>query len=388
MESWQVAAAVVFWLSLGVVVYVYALYPPLVWLLSRLAGRAAPPPELPDEALPGVSLLIAAYNEEAVIAARLESALAMDYPADRLEIVVGSDGSSDRTAELVGQYAERGVRLLDYRQRRGKATVLNDSVGQCRGEVVIFSDANTDIAADAPRRLVRWLADRRVAAVCGKLELTDPHTGRNVDSVYWRYETFLKTCEGRLGALLGANGAIYALRRAEFEPIPGDTIIDDFVIPLLVKLRTGGRIAYEPGAVAFEETPETIQSEFVRRARIGAGGFQTIARLWRLLSPRHGWTAFSFLSHKVLRWLCPFFLVAALVSNLALAGMPLYRGLLALHVAFYVVSLIGAYVPGRGLAVRLVRLTTMFTSMNAALLLGFWRWISRRQRGVWQRTAR
>ena len=140
--------------------------------------------------------------------------------------------------------------------------------------------------------------------------------------------------------------------------------------------------------MAHEETPADLGSEFGRRSRIGAGGFQSIVLLWRLLDPRQGWTAFSFFSHKVLRWHCPFFLIAALAANLLLLSVPAYRWLLAAQVAFYAVSLVGAFVPGAGLAAKLVRLTTMFTSMNLALLVGFWRWISGRQRGVWQRTAR
>src|SRR5262249_30950742 len=147
--------------------------------------------------------------------------------------------------------------------------------------------------------------------VCGRLVLTDPATGCNVDSYYWRYETFLKRCEGRLGALLGANGAIYAIRRELYTPIPGNTIVDDFVIPLRAKLRTGCRIVYDGDAVAREETPPNVGAEFHRRSRIGAGGFQSIGLLWRLLNPRSGWVAFTFFSHKILRWVCPFFLVAA-----------------------------------------------------------------------------
>src|SRR5262249_31055742 len=147
-------------------------------------------------------------------------------------------------------------------------------------------------------------------------------------SLYWKYETFLKANEGQLGALLGANGAIYAIRREVFSPIPHETIVDDFVIPLKAKLRTGCAIAYDPGAIALEETPATIASEFHRRSRIGAGGFQSIALLWKLMNPRLGWVAFTFFSHKVLRWLCPFFLLVLMVSNLLLWGEPFYQATL------------------------------------------------------------
>jgi cellulose synthase/poly-beta-1,6-N-acetylglucosamine synthase-like glycosyltransferase len=187
--------------------------------------------------------------------------------------------------------------------------------------------------------------------------------------------------------LLGSNGAIYALRRCDYVPIAGDTIIDDFMIPLLVKMR-GKRIVYDIEAVAHEETPSDIQAEFRRRSRIGAGGFQSLTRLWRLLLPVYGWTAFSFWSHKLIRWLCPAFLVVALVANMLLAQYDLYRVILAFHLAFYALALFGNYAPGNAKPIRVLRLTTMFTSMNLALAVGFWKWVSGLQGGTWQRTER
>jgi cellulose synthase/poly-beta-1,6-N-acetylglucosamine synthase-like glycosyltransferase len=219
--------------------------------------------------------------------------------------------------------------------------------------------------------------------------LCTPEAGRNADSIYWRYETFLKRCESRLGALLGANGAIYAIRKKLYAPIPEDTLVDDLVIPLLTKLRTGCKIIYDCDAIAWEETPPDVASEFHRRARIGAGGFQSIGMLWRLLDPRRGWVAFTFLSHKVLRWFCPFFLLGMLASNVALAfGSPFYRALLAGHVGFYAASAVMAFLPAQAGSWKLLRLTTMFTGMNLALLVGFWRWLRGVQGGAWRRTAR
>src|SRR5205814_839639 len=226
----------------------------------------------------------------------------------------------------------------------------------------------------ALRRMVGWFRDPKVGVVCGRLVLTDPYTGRNADSLYWRYETFLKRCEGRLGALLGSNGAIYAIRRALFAPIPDDTIVDDFVLPLRAKLRTDCAIIYDAGAVAWEETPAGLGSEFHRRSRIGAGGFQSIGLLWRLLDPRRGWVAFTFLSHKIARWLCPFFLLGALAANLALWDRSFYQSTLMMQLGFYPASLLTAFMPPRPRFLKPLRLTGMFTGMNAALLVGFWRW--------------
>jgi cellulose synthase/poly-beta-1,6-N-acetylglucosamine synthase-like glycosyltransferase len=333
-------------------------------------------------------LLIAAHNEEGVIDARIENALAMDYPAARLEVAVASDGSTDGTVDIVRRYEPRGVRLLDFQPRRGKAAALNAAIQQLEGEILLLSDANTFTDATAARNLVRWFQDPEMGAVCGRLVLTDGQTGRNVDGVYWKYETFLKRCEGRLGGLLGANGAIYAIRKDLYTPIPDNTIVDDFVIPLLAKVRTGCSIVYDADAIAREETAPDIGAEFHRRSRIGAGGYQCIGLLWRLLNPRQGWVAFTFFSHKVLRWVCPFFLAGMLAANVAVANHWFYRFTLVAQVTFYLVAAVGAVVPGAGKVSKTVRLATLFSGMNLALFFGFWRWLSGRQQGTWRRTAR
>ena len=388
MTSAQQSLLVAFWACTVLTAYAYAIYPLLVWSLSGWLGRSSSTSLQDPERWPDLTLLIAAYNEEAVIEERILNALAMDYPPDRLEVVIGLDGCSDGTASIVRRFDDRRLRVLEYSHRRGKASVLNAAMAEIGSEIVMMSDANTAIDPHAARGLVRWFRDPAVGAVVGRLILTDPRTGRNVDSLYWKYETFLKRCEGRLGALLGANGAIYAIRREIYVPIPPETIIDDFVIPLLAKLRSGGAIVYDYYAVAREETPADVSSEFHRRARIGAGGFQSIALLWRLLDPRRGWVALTFFSHKVLRWLCPFFLIGLFASNLLLLDRPYFGWTLGAQMAFYGVSLLADLVPKRIKLPKLIRLMTMFTSMNAALLLGFVRWISRRQNAAWRRTAR
>jgi len=251
-----------------------------------------------------------------------------------------------------------------------------------------LSDANTHMDPKAAWRLARWFCDRDVGAVCGRLILTDPLRGGNVDGVYWKYETFLKRCESRLGALLGSNGAIYALRRSVLDPLPADTIVDDFVIPLRAALKTGCRIVYDAMAVAHEETPPGLGDEFRRRSRIGAGGFQSLGLLWPLLDPRRGWLAFTFFSHKVLRWLGPFLLAGALLGSLLLSAQPFYRGCLLAQVVFYTLAAGGVLLPPRPAPLKAVRLATMFAGMNLALLVGFVRWARGRQAAAWHRTAR
>lgn len=376
--------------GLGLVGFAYLAYPGVIWLSAKLFGRPADPPVAADADLPFVSLLIAAHNEEQHIAERLENALALDYPADRYEVVIASDGSTDDTADIVRRYVVRHpqVRLLDYAENRGKAAVLNDAVAELRGSIVALSDANTAMRPDALRRLAGWFAQPDVGVVCGRLVLTDPTTGDNVDSVYWKYETFLKKCESKLGALLGSNGAIYAIRRELFPTVPDGTIIDDFYIPLEAKRRSGCRIVYDTRAVASEESAPTIRDEFRRRSRIGAGGFQSIGLLWPLLSPRHGWVAFAFLCHKVLRWVGPFLLLAALAANAVVLDTTAGQALMLAQLTGYAWALIGRWLPACPKVCKFLRLPTMFVSMNAALFVGFFKWLFRAQSGAWTRTER
>ncbi len=375
-----------FFLCAAPVSYCYLGYPMLIRLLAGWFGREAGPPAGND--LPTVTILIAAHDEEAVIGARIRDALATDYPASLLDVVVASDGSTDGTASIVRGFGTDRVRLLEFTARRGKAAVLNDAIPASRGDVVLLSDANTQIEPTAARRLARWFADPAVGVVCGRLILTDPTSGKNVDGLYWKYETFLKRCEGRLGALLGSNGAIYAVRKDRFVPIPVGTIVDDFIIPLLVKLGSGSAIVYDGDAVAREETPPGLNDEFRRRVRIGAGGFQSLGLLWRLLDPRRGWIALAFFSHKLLRWTCPFFLLGMLGSSMVLSDGPFYRWCLIAQLAFYLLASIVALAPPGVRFPKILRLPALFTGMNLALLVGFGRWASGTQRGTWQRTAR
>jgi cellulose synthase/poly-beta-1,6-N-acetylglucosamine synthase-like glycosyltransferase len=379
----------VFWLCASGVIYAYVGYPVLVWGISRcyrnpveVANETPPPADWPM-----VSLVIAAYKEEKVILQRLVNATLLDYPPEKLEILIGVDGSEDCTGDLVREFVDSRVRLIQYPERRGKASVLNDTVPQARGDILVFSDANTMTQPDSIKHLVRHFVDQRVGAVCGKLELIDPASGQNVDGIYWKYENFLKGCEGRLNGLLGVNGGIYALRKELYEPIPTNSIVDDFLIGMRVHMQNRTLI-YDPTAVALEETPDTIGQEFQRRTRIGAGGFQSLQWLWPLLSPTRGWVSFTFWSHKIYRWLCPLLMVGALVTNISLAWQPGYLTLLLGQVAFYLIAAVGlGWLTGSRMP-RVLRLPAMFVSMNAALLVGLWRSLRGIRGGTWKRTER
>ena len=375
-----------FWICAALVVWVYAGYPLAFAAAARVFGRGAVRPE--PALRPSISVIIAAYNEAEVIADRLQNLLALEYPAGRLEILIASDGSTDGTCDIVRRFASPQVRLLAFPANRGKAAVLNDAVSFASGDIILLSDANTMLDPQAADVMSRWFSDPRVGVVCGRLELIDARTGANADGLYWRYETYMKRREAQLDALLGANGAIYAIRRSLFPVLPEHTAVDDFVVPLLARLNSGCRIVYDMDARATEETAPDVQSEFTRRSRIGAGAFRSLGVLWPLLNPRHGWIAPAFFSHKVLRWLCPFFLIGLVAASVLLAGVPRYQPALALQLALYGIAVAVYCWPQLGSASRVARLPTMFAAMNLALLAGFFQWVSRRQQGAWQRTAR
>jgi cellulose synthase/poly-beta-1,6-N-acetylglucosamine synthase-like glycosyltransferase len=374
---------IIVWVSLLAVMYGYIGYPAVIWVLSRVFGRgewggAA-------AALPTMSILIVACDEEDVIAARIENALRTDYPADFLEIAIASDGSTDGTEDIVKRYSAQAVRLFASPLRRGKAAVLNEVIPQLRGEIIFLSDANTSADVKAAGIMAGRFADPKVGVVCGRLVVQDAEDSGNSDSIYWRYETFLKRCESRLGALLGANGGIYAIRASRFCRIPEGTVIDDLSIPLLMRLKHGARMVYAEDAVAVEPSGVDLQSEFGRRARFGAGSAQVIRLLYPLLYPRNGWVAFSLFSHKIIRWLCPWFLLAMFIASDLLALSHRYRPFLLLQVIFYAASIVPMLLPIRW---RMFRLLNLFTTMNAALLVGVCRYVFFGADGTWRRTAR
>jgi len=387
---------VVLWIFVAFLLYAYVGYFVVLLVISgaaqcvrscgNLLGRGADT-RVEEREPPRVSLLVAAYNEEQVIGERIRNALASRFPRDRLEIVIASDGSDDRTAEIVRGFCHEGVRLLEYPERAGKVSVLNRSIPQCSGEVVVLSDANTKYDPDAVARLVRHFADERVGVVVGEMRLGSPDDSYKAEKRYWQYELMLKLMEGRLGVAFGVGG-IYAIRRSLFRPVPSNTITEDFVIPM--NIRAGGaRMVYEPGAVAYEDTAKNVMAEATRRVRIATGNYQSIWRCRALLNPLRGWIAFCFWSHKVVRWAAPFALAGLLGVNAALAARPgWYRWALAVQTAFYAMALMAALVRRPRWLRRAFGLPYYFTVMNVSMLRGFWRCLLGRQAVAWKRTER
>ena len=378
---------ILFWSLTAAVVYPYVIYPAVVWVCSRLFGRHGRPPEPASAEWPTVSILVVGFNEEKLIRARIENALATDYPNDKLQIVIASDGSTDGTVRIVEQYADRGVRCVAFGERRGKAAALRAAGEHLAGDVVVLSDANSFFRPGAVKAMARWFLDSKVGVVCGKLLLADKKRHANCDGLYWRFETMLKQAESRLGALLGTNGAIYAIRRELLDHLPVNTIVDDFELPLIAKMRTSCDLLFESAALADEETPAKISTEFRRRSRIGVGVFQSLERLYPLLNPFGGWIAFTFISHKLFRWIGPFLLLGLVATNLTLLDQPVYRSLMLLQSAFYMFALVGLTMPLKAWP-RVARLPALFVTVNAALLVGFCKWLAGQNSAIWQPTQR
>ena len=378
-------ATVAFWAAAVLLAQTYFLYPLWLLLLARVRpGQRGAPPRPTD--WPMVSLVVAAHDEAECIGEKLKNSLALDYPADRLEVLIGSDGSTDGTDAIVAGQLDHRIRL-SAAPRAGKTSVLNRCIPQARGEIVMLSDANTRIEPGALKALVRHFEDGDVGAVCGRLQLYNPTRAEYEESAYWKYESWLKALEGTQGAVVGANGGLYALRRDLFSPLPPSTIVDDFVIPLRL-LDEGYEVLYEPAALAWEETTEDYGREFGRRARIAAGNFQSLGLVPGLLSPFRGFPAFAFWSHKVLRWCAPALMLVALTANLLLLGQPFYRLTLAAQLGFYALAWLGSLSVGPSLLRRIAGVAYYFVTMNLAIVVGFWRFLRNSQAAAWERTAR
>jgi len=391
-------AEVFFWCAALLLAHTYFLYPLSLFALDGVAqvarnvrgmrgGGEGRRSGQAQGARPPVSLVVAAYNEASCIEQKLENSLALAYPADRFEVLIGSDGSSDGTDEKVRACPDARVRLSPA-PRAGKTTVLNRCIPVAKGDIVVLSDANTMIEPDAIEKLVRHFEDPEVGAVCGKLRLYNPTKQDYEESAYWSYESLIKLYEGRRGAVVGANGGLYAIRRTLFTQLPPSTIVDDFVIPLRI-LEKGYKVVYEEEAVAHEETTEDYDKEFGRRARIAAGNFQSLRMVPGLLLPTAGFPAFAFWSHKLLRWCAPALMGLALVSNLFLLDSVFYRFTLLGQALFYALAYLGKVgALKRGTAKRVASVAYYFVTMNLAIVVGFWRFLRNSQRAAWDRTAR
>ncbi|HSK10118.1 MAG TPA: glycosyltransferase family 2 protein [Vicinamibacterales bacterium] len=343
----------VFWISAFVVAYVYVGYPALlaIWArLSRRARRGEAAPGGADRPWPAVSIVVAVRNEAARLPARIENLLALDYPAGLLEMIVVSNGSTDGTAAVLERYASR-VRAIVL-GRSGKATAINAGVAAARHEMVVFADARQQFAPDALKRLVARFDDPAIGAVSGELVIDAEESGAAAGAssvgegvgLYWRYEKWIRRHESDVWSVVGATGAIYALRRSLWTALPEETVLDDVLAPMRIVL-DGYRVVFEPGARAFDVVSPDARTEERRKVRTLAGNFQLLWLEPRLLWPIANPIWLQFVSHKVGRLVVPYALVALLLSSMALASTgPVYALALVAQVGFYVLAAHGAIV--------------------------------------------
>lgn len=374
-----------FWTAAGLLSYAYLVYPALVLAAARFRRISK---EFPvGESWPQVAIVIAAYNEEKHIEARIRNLLGQDYPPERLTVYIGSDGSTDATAQVAASVADQRTVIRDYVPNRGKASVLNDLVGQATQEVIVFSDANTRFENDTVARLVAAFADPGVGAVCGELILTPPDQAGNQDHEYWSLERGLKAAESSIDGLLGANGGVYAIRRALYQPLRPDTICDDFLIVMNIAV-AGQRVIYEPRARAHEETPGDMGAEFKRRVRIGIGNYQSLFRHPAFLISTNVARRWTYVSHKLLRWMTPHLLIIMLLASCVAAAQPPYALLLAMQLAAYAAAWT-IYATRQSIAwPGLLRSFSLFFVVHAAFLVAFFRFLRGAYTGGWQRTER
>ena len=358
---------VLFWFGVAVPIYAYAGYPLTLLLLRRILHREVKKASI----TPSLSLLVPAYNESSNIERKVRNSLALDYPPDRLEVVIACDGSKDETPELAQRLAssdEAGgrVRVLDFPVNQGKIMTLNAAVRELRGEIIVFSDASAILNRDALRMLIRNFADPQVGAVSGKYTVIKPqevNIGASED-FYWKYETFLKTQEAQLSSTLGGHGHLHAIR-AELYPFPRPgTINDDYIIHASV-IGKGWRAVYEPEAIIREEAHE--MTGFGRRVRIMAGNIQQLREIRTLLRPLRPLPIFFFLCHKGLRLVVPFAMIGILIVNLFLLNRPLYQALFVGQVIFYLLAIGGSMIRLRP---KFLMLPYYFSMINAATFLG------------------
>jgi cellulose synthase/poly-beta-1,6-N-acetylglucosamine synthase-like glycosyltransferase len=371
------AAKLIFWLAVAVPIYAYLGYPLLLLALGRLIRR--PVQKAPVQ--PAISLLIPAHNEARVIERKILNSLLLDYPIDRLEIVIVSDGSTDETERVARRFeAGRRVRVIALVPNRGKMDALNCAVPLVKGEILVFSDASAMLAPDSLRLLVENFADPSVGAVSGLYKITRPAevTIGASENLYWEYETFLKTQESQLASTLGGHGQLHAIRR-ELYPFPSpETINDDYVIPLSVIAR-GFRAVYEPAALVYEEARE--MTGFARRIRIMTGNLQQLRHVPELLHPLRPLPLFFFVSHKIARLVAPFAMLAALIANLFLLSSACFQALFWMQIAFYALAAIG--ITGR-LRPRALALPFYFCMLNASAFFAFYHLLTRRRSMAWK----
>lgn len=370
-----------FWLCAGGIVAAYAGYPALLALVSAVRGR----PPIRTDVEPSVSILIAAHNEEASIGPTVANKLQLDYPAGELEIIVISDGSVDGTEDIVRGFADRGVKLIVQDPRQGKTAGLNRAAMEAKGEILVFSDANSMYRRDVLRKLACNFADPSVGYVTGKMVYVDD-TGSLIGSgcsAYMRYENTLRALESRVGSVVGVDGGVDAVRKSLYEPMRAD-LLPDFVLPLRV-VEKGYRVVYEPEALLMETTLTDSADEMRMRVRVILRSFHALWFMRGLFNPfRSGFFSFQLFAHKVLRYLVGALQVGALAANVPLAaGSRFYSTLLGVQIAFYALAA-GGFALRRKNASGVFRYPYYLCLLNSAAMVALWKFLKGERITVWK----
>ena len=385
-----------FWLSLAVVFYTFIGYGILLYMIIRIKrivkGRRALVTPL-NNLLPCCTLVVAAYNEEDFIEDKIKNCLGLKYPAGKLKFLFVTDGSNDNTPDIVSRYPQ--VTLLHQNGRSGKIAAIHRAMTQVNTDIVVFTDANTFLNADALMNICRHYVDDTVGAVAGEKRV---HASESADAsaagegFYWKYESALKKWDSELYSVVGAAGELFSVRRSLYEDVPADTVLDDFMISMLIASK-GYRIVYEPQAFAMESASENVTEELKRKIRIAAGGMQSILRLKSLFNPfKYPVLSFQYVSHRVLRWtVTPFLLIAVFVLNAWLALQPgelLFKAIFAAQVFFYLLAIGGMIMEKRHIRIKALFVPYYFCVMNYAVLMGIIRYFTTKQSAVWERAQR
>jgi cellulose synthase/poly-beta-1,6-N-acetylglucosamine synthase-like glycosyltransferase len=370
------------WGSVLVVLYPYFGYPVLLYLIGVFGKRRKPRVD-PTADPPSVCMIISAFNEETVIYDKIQNSLSQHYPAERLTILVASDGSGDRTVKIAEGFSEYGVEVFHRDARRGKSAVLNDVIPRRKEDVIVFTDANSVFAPDAVGRLVRSFSDPSIGCVVGRLRYVNPESSSvgKGEGAYWKYEGMVSRLESALSSVLVANGSIFAIRRDLFQTLFPE-VANDFQIPIDIAARGAG-IIYEPRAEAIEHTTELWWEEFQRKVRIilrGLTGYSVLRHRIR------GFRRWQFVSHKLLRWMIGMYLLTAFAANAVLAAQSsFYAGLFGLQLLFYGSAAVGSRFRHSERPRKIFYVPFYFTMVNAAALVGLVKFLVGKRQTVWEK---
>lgn len=381
---------IVFWTLLGISFYAYIGYGILIWMLVKIKAIFIKKKLYRHHFLPEVTILVAAYNEQDCIEDKIKNSLAIDYPKDKLKIAFVTDGSTDKTAQIISQCPD--IQLFHKDGRSGKMAAINRIMHLIDSPITIFSDANAMLNPESVREIVKHFSNEKVGVVAGEKRIlkTTGQTAEVGEGIYWKYESFLKKLDSELYSAVGAAGELYAIRTELFEELEADTLLDDFVLSLKI-CQKGYITAYEPNAYATETASLNSAEELKRKIRICAGGFQSTFRLTGLLNPlKNGLLTFQYISHRLLRWIVvPFALVLILAINAILVSKnQFYLFSFVAQMAFYSMAILGYYYEKTGKKVKVLYVPYYFSMMNYSALAGFKRFLKNQQNVVWEKAVR